>query len=354
MADITTDIAVIGSGPAGLTAAIYAVRAGLNTHVIAGYAWGGELMKTGRVDNFPGFPDGILGPELMQQMRDQVINQGATLHEDEVETLAPQGEGKPLIIQTMNGDTITARAVILTTGSEAKWLGIPNEERLRVAGVSACATCDGMFFRGKDVIVVGGGDTAMEETLHLAHLAKHVTVVHRRDALRATAAMIARVESEPNVSFALGRMPVQVEGDKHVTGLTVTNLDGTTETIPTDGVFVAIGHLPAVRLVEDFVPLSEYGTVERLAGTTQTIVPGLFVAGDVWDHHYRQAITAAGDGCRAAMDAERWLGAARFGESERYPDYPDDEDGMSESTMSASAMGESTMTNAAIVAATRE
>jgi len=185
----------------------------------------------------------------------------------------------------------------------------------------------------------------MEETLHLAHLARHVTVVHRRDSLRATAAMITRVQSEPNVSFALGRTPVQVEGDAHVTGLTVTMPDGSTETMPTDGVFVAIGHLPAVHLVRDFVPLSEYGTVERLAGTTQTIISGLFVAGDVWDHHYRQAITAAGDGCRAAMDAERWLGTARFGEAERYPDYPSDD----EEDMTAS-----TMTNAAVVAATRE
>jgi len=345
VAEIYTDIAIIGSGPAGLTAAIYNVRAGLTAHVIAGYAWGGELMKTGRVDNYPGFPDGILGPELMQHMRDQAVNQGAVFVEDEVDSLTPQGDGKPLKVNTMNGDTYIARAVILTTGSEAKWLGIPGEEERRGYGVSACATCDGTFFKGKDVIVVGGGDTAMEETLHLAHLAAHVTVVHRRDTLRATPAMVRRVQSEPNVTLALGRTPVRVEGNgKQTSGLVVLNADGTEETIATNGVFVAIGHLPAVRLVQDFVPLSEYGTVERLPGSTQTIVPGLFVAGDVWDHHYRQAITAAGDGCRAAMDAERWLGAARLGASERYPDYPTDEEDMQAPSL----------TNVEVVAATRE
>lgn len=325
MATIETDIAIIGSGPAGLTAAIYAVRAGLTAHVIAGYAWGGQLMFTGRVDNYPGFPAGIEGPELMQKMREQAEAQGAIVLDDEVDALIP-GAAPPHTIKTMNGEEITARAVILATGSEPKWLGIPNEERLRAGGVSSCATCDGAFFRGKNVIVVGGGDTAMEETLHLAKLVNHVTVVHRRDTLRATAAMIARVKEQPNVSFALERVPVNVEGDTKVTGLTVRKPDGNTETIPADGIFVAIGHNPTVRLVEGIIPLSEYGTAVRLPDSTQTAVPGLFVAGDVWDHHYRQAITAAGDGCRAAMDAERWLGAPRLDNAERYPGYPADAD----------------------------
>lgn len=312
MAEITTDIAIIGSGPAGLTAAIYNVRAGLTTHIIGGYAWGGELMLTGQVDNFPGFPEGILGPDLMQRMRDQAENQGAIFHDDQVDVYTPGGVGEPHTIVTMNGDTLVARAVILATGSEAKWLGIPNEDRLRVGGVSACATCDGAFFRGKDVIVVGGGDTAMEEAFHLTHLARHVTVVHRREQFRATPVMVERLQKQPNVAFALARTPVRVEGDKKVTGLTVRTPDGSEETMPADGVFVAIGHTPLVHLVDKYVPLSDFGTVERLPNSTQTDVPGLFVAGDVWDHHYRQAITAAGDGCKAAIDAERWLGAARF------------------------------------------
>jgi thioredoxin reductase (NADPH) len=325
VATIHTDIAIIGSGPAGLTAAIYAVRAGLTAHIVAGYAWGGQLMFTGRVDNYPGFPEGVEGPELMQKMREQAEAQGAVVLDDEVEQLIP-GTQPPHTIKTMNGEEIVARAVILATGSEPKWLGIPNEERLRAGGVSSCATCDGAFFRGKDVLIVGGGDTAMEETLHLAKLVNHVTVVHRREHLRATAAMVNRVKEQPNVSFALSRVPINVEGDKKVTGLTVQKPDGSTETIPAEGVFVAIGHNPTVRLVEGIIPLSEYGTAVRLPHSTQTIVPGLFVAGDVWDHHYRQAVTAAGDGCRAAMDAERWLGAPRFESAERYAEYPADEE----------------------------
>ena len=323
MAEIRTDMAIIGSGPAGLTAAIYAVRAGLTAHVIAGYAWGGQLMFTGRVDNYPGFPEGVEGPELMQKMREQAEAQGAVVLDDEVDELIP-GAQPPHTIKTMNGETIIARSVILATGSEPKWLGIPGEQELRAGGVSSCATCDGAFFRGKDVIIVGGGDTAMEETLHLAKLVNHVTVVHRRDTLRATAAMVKRVQEQPNVDFALERVPVRVEGDKKVTGLVTRKPDGTEETIPAQGVFVAIGHNPVVRLVEKIVPLSEYGTVVRLPNSTQTVVPGLFVAGDVWDHHYRQAVTAAGDGCRAAMDAERWLGAPRLESAERYDGYPAD------------------------------
>src|SRR5947209_2020514 len=316
-------MAIIGSGPAGLTAAIYAVRAGHSADVIAGYAWGGQLMFTGRVDNFPGFPEGVEGPELMQRMREQAEAQGAVVLDDEVDELIPGAE-PPHTIKTMNGEEIIARAVILATGSEPKWLGIPNEERLRAGGVSSCATCDGAFFRGKDVLIVGGGDTAMEETLHLAKLVNHVTVVHRRDTLRATQAMVNRVKEQPNVDFALSRVPVRVEGEKKVSGLVVTTPDGTEETIPTEGVFVAIGHNPVVRLVEQYLPLSDFGTAVRLPDTTHTIVPGLFIAGDVWDHHYRQAVTAAGDGCRAAMDAERWLGAPRLDSAERYPGYPAD------------------------------
>jgi thioredoxin reductase (NADPH) len=325
---IETDIAIIGSGPAGLTAAIYAVRAGLKAHVIAGYAWGGQLMFTGRVDNYPGFPDGVDGPELMQRMRDQTENQGAVVLDDEVDEFIPDPDATnqhPIhTIKTMNGETIAARAVILATGSEPKWLDIPGEQELRAGGVSSCATCDGAFFRGKNVVIVGGGDTAMEETLHLAKLVNHVTVVHRREHLRATQAMVNRVKEQPNVDFALSRVPVRVEGEKRVSGLTVRKPDGAEETIPTEGVFVAIGHNPVVRLVEEVIPLSEYGTAVRLPDTTQTTVPGLFVAGDVWDHHYRQAVTAAGDGCRAAMDAERWLGAPRLESAERYPGYPAD------------------------------
>ena len=225
MATNDTDIAIIGSGPAGLTAAIYAVRAGLTAHVIAGYAWGGQLMFTGRVDNYPGFPDGVEGPELMQRMREQTENQGAVVLDDEVEEFIPDPDATnqhPVhTIKTMNGETITARAVILATGSEPKWLDIPGEQELRAGGVSSCATCDGAFFRGKDVIIVGGGDTAMEETLHLAKLVKHVTVVHRREHLRATQAMVNRVKEQPNVDFALSRAPVRVEGEKKVSGLTV-------------------------------------------------------------------------------------------------------------------------------------
>lgn len=310
-------VAIIGGGPAGLTAALYAARASLSPVVFAGTTPGGQLMLTSEVENFPGFPAGIQGPVLMQQMRAQAERFGARIIDENVESIAV--DSRPFKIHSASAD-ISAQSVIIATGAASRWLDLPNEQRLIGHGVSSCATCDGFFFKGKKVAVVGGGDAAMEEALFLTKFAAHVTVVHRRDAFRASKIMSDKVLAHPNIDVRWNRGVADVLGSDHVTGLSLvtTDADGNVattdvkpqETIDVDGVFVAIGHVPATSLFKGHVDLDAKGYV-LAHDRTRTSVEGIFTAGDVHDAHYRQAITAAGFGCMAALDAERYL---RLGE----------------------------------------
>jgi thioredoxin reductase (NADPH) len=297
---------ILGSGPAGLTAAIYAGRANLQPLVFGGMQPGGQLMDTTDVDNFPGFPEGIMGPELMSRMRAQAERFGAEILDQPVDMV--DFSGQPLKVMSQ-GKTFEARTVILSTGASALWLGLESERRLRGKGVSSCATCDGFFFRGKEIAVIGGGDTAMEEATFLTKFATKVTVVHRRDQLRASKAMQDRARQNPKIEFLFNREVAEFLGDDAVTGLRLKDTQsGHEEDLKVEGVFVAIGHKPNTEIFADnpllvrdakgyLVPESE----------TETKIPGVFVAGDVFDHRYRQAVTAAGSGCKAAMDAEKWL-----------------------------------------------
>ena len=306
------DVVIIGSGPAGWTAAIYATRANLKVKIFTGMQLGGtpggQLMLTSEVENFPGFENGILGPELMTQMTNQAKRFGAEVVEEDV--IRVDFRQKPFaIVSGYEGyeATTVAKTVIVATGASALWLGLENEERLRGRGVSSCATCDGFFFRGKNVAVIGGGDTALEEAHYLAGLANSVTVVHRREDLRASKIMQERAKANPKIRWALGRHVEDVVGGDRVEALHVRNAEtGEIETIPIDGVFVAIGHRPNTDVFRGQIELDEQGYVVAKAHT-QTSVPGVFVAGDVRDHRYRQAITAAGEGCMAALDAEEYL-----------------------------------------------
>jgi thioredoxin reductase (NADPH) len=297
-------VAIIGSGPAGLTAAIYAARADLVPIVIAGYAPGGQLMITSEVENFPGFPEGILGPELMARMRQQAERFGARIRDTDVE--AVDLSVRPFRI-TAGGSTVTADALIVATGASAVWLDLPNETRLRGRGVSACATCDGFFFRDRKVAVVGGGDSALEEALFLTRFASQVVLIHRRDQLRGSRIMQDRVLSHPRISVLWNRQVVDVLGDEKISGLRLRDTrTGEESEEPVEGLFVAIGHRPNTDVFRDWLEVDEKGYLV-VHSATRTAVEGVFVAGDVQDHRYRQAITAAGDGCRAAIDAERWL-----------------------------------------------
>lgn len=303
MSDIRA-IIIIGGGPAGLTAAIYAARAGLQPLVIAGNTPGGQLMLTSEVENYPGFDEPILGPTLMEQWRKQAIRYGAEFVDDDVSAIACAQ--RPFTV-TAAGKTYTARAVIVATGATAKWLGLANEQRLVGKGVHTCAACDGFAYRGKEVTVVGGGDTAMEETQTLAKIAAKVTVIHRRDALKASKIMAERALANPKVQFLWNTVVTDVLGQDRVTGLALKNIaTGATSEFRTDGLFVAIGYTPATQFLNGQLETNENGYA-IVHDRTRSSVEGVFVAGDVEDFRYRQAVTAAASGCMAAMDAEKWL-----------------------------------------------
>ncbi len=306
-----TKVLIIGSGPAGLTAAIYAARSSLSPIVIEGgppNLPGGQLMITSDVENFPGFPDGIMGPDLMMGMRRQAERVGTTFMTENVEKV--DLSQRPFTVWTDNGETVTADTLIIATGASAKWLGLPEEKALYGRGVSACATCDGFFFRGKDVIVVGGGDTAMEEATYLSRMVKSVTVIHRRDTLRASAIMQKRAFDDPKISFKWNAIVKGVSDTEKgkFTGLTIQNMKtDETEFVPADGLFIAIGHKPNTDLFAGQLAMDDQGYIDTRPGTPMTTVPGVYAAGDVADTVYKQAITAAATGCMAAIDAERFL-----------------------------------------------
>lgn len=296
---------IIGSGPAGLTAAIYAARAGLEPLMVEGMERGGQLMITTDVENFPGFPDGIMGPDLMEQIRKQAERFGTRIITSNVTEV--DFSQRPFKV-SVGKDLYEADSVIISTGASARWLGVPGEKRLTGFGVSACATCDGFFFRDRELVVVGGGDSAMEEALFLTKFASKVTVVHRRDEFRASTIMSDRVLKHPKIEVIWNAEVAEVYGEKVVEGVKLNNTEtGEVVDFPTEGVFVAIGHIPNTKIFAEQLDLDDAGYVVTQPGRTETSVEGVYAAGDVSDKVYRQAITAAGIGCQAALDAERWL-----------------------------------------------
>lgn len=309
MSEQTTDVIIIGSGPAGYTAAIYLGRAGYRPVVIAGALTpGGQLVNTTEVENFPGFPDGIMGPDLMDAMRKQAERFGAEIVYDDVVSADVQGDSKHVVLD--GGDTYTARAVIVATGSQVRKLGVPGEAEYSGRGVSYCATCDGFFFRGKPIVVVGGGDSALTEADFLSRFGSSVTVIHRRDTFRASRILVDRAEKNPKIDFRMNAVVERVNGDDESGAHSVTIRDtvtGDTTEIPANGVFVAIGHTPATGFLHGALQLDEHGYITVDGASTRTSVPGVFAAGDVVDGVYRQAISAAGMGCRAALDAQAYL-----------------------------------------------
>ncbi|WP_300745700.1 thioredoxin-disulfide reductase [uncultured Bifidobacterium sp.] len=309
MSEQTTDVIIIGSGPAGYTAAIYLGRAGYHPVVIAGALTpGGQLVNTTEVENFPGFPDGIMGPDLMDAMRKQAERFGAEIVYDDVVSADVQGDSKHVVLD--GGDTYTARAVIVATGSQVRKLGVPGEAEYSGRGVSYCATCDGFFFRGKPIVVVGGGDSALTEADFLSRFGSSVTVIHRRDTFRASRILVDRAEKNPKIDFRMNAVVERVNGDDESGAHSVTIRDtvtGDTTEIPANGVFVAIGHTPATEFLHGALQLDEHGYITVDGASTRTSVPGVFAAGDVVDGVYRQAISAAGMGCRAALDAQAYL-----------------------------------------------
>jgi thioredoxin reductase (NADPH) len=298
------DVIIIGSGPAGYTSAIYAARANLSVLMLQGYQVGGQLMLTSDVENYPGFEEGILGPPMMEKFEEQARRFGAEMIPEDV--ISVDFSKRPFTVTTDSGE-YQARTIIISTGASAKWLGLPSEQRLQGRGVSACATCDGFFFKNKDVAVIGGGDTAMEEAIFLTRYANHVTVIHRRDALRASKIMQDRAFKNPKISFIWDTEVTEVLGENELTGLRLHNVKTDEESIlPVQGFFLAIGHQPNTDLFKGIIDMDKVGYIVPVE-YTMTNIPGVFAAGDVTDHRYRQAVTAAGDGCRAAIDAERWL-----------------------------------------------
>ncbi len=303
---VDAKVVIIGSGPAGLTAAIYAARANLEPVVLAGSAPGGQLMLTSDVENYPGFVDAIQGPDLIAAMRGQAERVGSKVIDVDIERV--DFSGRPFRIWA-RGTEYRAQAVIIATGASALWLGLDSETRLRGRGVSACATCDGFFFRDREIAVVGGGDTAFEEALYLTRFATTVHLLHRRDTFRASRIMIDRARAHPRIEIHPNTAVEEILGDSKVSGLRVTDTtSGVETTMPVDGVFIAIGYRPNTAAFRDWLEVDAAGYLV-VHDETGSKVDGVFIAGDVHDHRYRQAVTAAGDGCKAAIDAERWLEA---------------------------------------------
>ncbi|MDQ2716300.1 MAG: thioredoxin-disulfide reductase [Chloroflexota bacterium] len=298
------DVIIIGSGPAGYTAAVYVARSNLSVLMFQGYQAGGQLMLTSDVENYPGFEEGILGPEMMEKFEVQAKRFGTEMISEDVS--AVDFSKRPFTVTVDSGEYL-ARAIIISTGASAKWLDLPSEKRLQGRGVSACATCDGFFFKHKDIAVIGGGDTALEEATFLTRYATHVTVVHRRDALRASKIMQDRALKNAKINFIWDSAIAEVLGEDAVTGLRLRNVKtGEESTLPVQGMFLAIGHQPNTDLFKGVIKMDKAGYIVPVE-YTMTNIPGVFAAGDVTDHRYRQAVTAAGDGCRAAIDVERWL-----------------------------------------------
>jgi len=303
------DVIILGSGPAGLTAAVYSARANLSPLLIDGSQPGGQLTITTDVENFPGFPKGIMGPQLIQDMRAQAERFGTQFRQGQVTRVDLQVQ--PFRLTVDDESTLETRTLIIATGASANLLGLPSESRLMGHGVSTCATCDGFFFRGKEIAVVGGGDSAVEEATFLTKFATKVTLIHRRDKLRASKIMQDRAMNNEKIAFQWNSIPEEVLGDNVVTGIRVRNVQTQqTEEIPLSGVFVAIGHTPNTGLFKGQIDMDEQGYLRTQPYRSTTNVPGVFAAGDVQDSHYRQAITAAGSGCMAAIDAERFLEAS--------------------------------------------
>lgn len=303
---MTYKLIILGSGPSGLTAALYAARANLQPVVIGGFQWGGQLMLTTVIENFPGFPEGIMGPQLMDLMRKQAQRFGAEIIDDDVTNVDFSNGTKKVYI----GDKVfEARAVILTTGASSKWIGLESERKFIGRGVSSCATCDAFFFKGKEVVVVGGGDSAMEDSIFLTKFATNVTVIHRRDKLRASKIMQDRAFTNPKISFIWNSQIADILGKDKVEGVVIEDANtGQRSNFPCQGIFVAIGHQPNTEFLKGHIELDEKGYVVR-KNWSQTSVEGVFVAGDVHDFRYKQAVTAAGYGCEAALDAEKYLQA---------------------------------------------
>ncbi|MFO6506081.1 thioredoxin-disulfide reductase [Corynebacterium freneyi] len=305
MSDTIHDVIIVGSGPAGYTAAIYAARVELAPVVFEGVEFGGSLMTTTEVENFPGFAEGIQGPDLMDQMRSQAERFGADLRMDDVDRMDLTGDVKSVWV---GDEEHKARAVILATGAAPRYLGVPGEKELLGHGVSSCATCDGFFFRDHDIAVIGGGDSAMEEATFLTKFAKSVTIVHRREEFRASAIMLERARANEKIRFATNKVVDEVVGDGSVSGLKLKDtVTGEISELPVTAMFVAIGHDPRSQMVADQVGVDESGYVKVASPSTRTSLPGVFAAGDLVDSHYQQAITAAGTGCTAAIDAEHYL-----------------------------------------------
>ncbi|MEJ5928490.1 thioredoxin-disulfide reductase [Corynebacterium sp. H128] len=299
------DVAIIGSGPAGYTAAIYAARAELKPIMFEGIEFGGSLMTTTEVENFPGFAEGVMGPELMEQMRNQAERFGTEMLMEIVDRVELEGDVKKIWV---GDDLYQARTVILAMGAAPRYLGVPGEQELLGRGVSSCATCDGFFFRDHDIAVVGGGDSAMEEATFLTKFAKSVTIVHRREDFRASAIMLERAKANEKIKFATNKVVSRVLGESSVESLELKDtVTGEVSVLPVTAMFVAIGHDPRSALVQPAVKTDESGYIVVEEPSTRTNVPGVFAAGDIVDSHYQQAITAAGSGCRAAIDAEHYL-----------------------------------------------